>query len=223
MSAELSSTWSTQSKSGLQPAVLPQYSFVEQSENINASKTRRAVRSHAMKAVRRQQRQENIRTFRLRWPEERSSGKEPQLTWPEGQSSSFGEEQRRPELQEAETQKANVSGILSLNSSEFSINFDGYHPFAVDYQPGQMSGYKIPPFEGVEPPPSAETHVYPQYTTAEADEEIPWVGASARTLLGAGRVNPFQTFPGRADRSMSELIDHCMFPFASARLPSSQL
>lgn len=211
MSAEPSSAWSTQSKSGLEPIVLPQYSFVEQAENFHASKTRRAVRSHAMKAVRRQQRQENIKTFRLRWPEEHSSGKEPQLTWPEGQSSSFGEGQKWSELEEGGKQEANVSGIPSLDSSESIINFNGYDPFAVDFQPGQISGYTIPQLERAEPAHSAETDASSQYTTAEADEVIPRVDTNVGTLLGAGRVNPFQTFPGRTDRSMSELIDHCMF------------
>ncbi len=211
MSAKPSSAWSTESKSGLEPMVLAQYSFVEQAENINASKTRRAVRSHAMKAVRRQQRQETIKTFRSRWPEEHSSDKEPQLPWPEGKLSSFGEGQKRPDLEEGGTQEANVSGIPSLNPSESIISFDGYDPFAVNNQSGQISGYTTSPFKGTEPSHSAETHASSQYTTAEADEVIPRVDTNARTLLGAGRVNPFQTFPGRTDRSMFELIDHCMF------------
>jgi hypothetical protein len=36
------------------------------------------------------------------------------------------------------------------------------------------------------------------------------VKASPTTILGAGRVDPFQTFPIEATRDTHLLIDHCM-------------
>ena len=36
------------------------------------------------------------------------------------------------------------------------------------------------------------------------------VKASPMTMLGAGRVDPFQTFPIEATRDIHQLVDHCM-------------
>jgi len=37
------------------------------------------------------------------------------------------------------------------------------------------------------------------------------VKASPITILGAGRVDPFQTFPIEATRDIHQLVDHCMY------------
>lgn len=36
------------------------------------------------------------------------------------------------------------------------------------------------------------------------------VKASPMTILGAGRVDPFQTFPIEATRDIHQLVDHCI-------------
>ena len=190
---------------------LPRYSFVQQSENVNSSKARRAVRSHAMKAVRRQQRQESGKTFRLKWPEEHSSGKSLRSIRPHEQSSTL--EERRETLQlegriQTRSQEGNItSGTPLLQWSESVGNVDEYDPLQVD---PQISVH--PPSERATFFDALERQELSPYNTAKAGEEFMPSGIYARTLLGAGRIDPFQTLPIRPDRSLPELVDHCMFP-----------
>ena len=207
----------TLSNSGSGVKILSQFSFVRQSENVNASKTRRAVRSHAMKAVRRQQRQERTKTFRLKWPEEQSPAQGIQLTWPEEQSPGPGEQEKRPRLErrvQQETQMRNVSSNTPLLELFFgpARNVDDYDPSRKDSQPGQKASSIADLSERGGSLRPVWTHTTSRYFTEEADENTILAGTNAKSLLGAGRVNPFQTFPVRADRGMAQLADHCMFP-----------
>lgn len=194
---------------------MPQYSFVQQSENVNASKTRRAVRSHAMKAVRRQQRHENTTAFRLRWPKQSSSGNHLQLTGPEEQSSVIERRQKRSQsdrhVQEGPKGEDLVGSIPLLNFMEPTRSLDEYDPLQMDFQPAQVSDYTDPPSGATESLYSVERPASSYDANAEADEEVTPTGTKARDLLGAGRVDPFQMFPVRPDHGMSKLIDHCMF------------
>ena len=187
---------------------LSQYSFVQQSENVNASTTRRVVRSHAMKAVRRQQRQESAKNFRLKWPEEQSSTKTLQLTWRDDQLPSSGQLQiRQKHVQKVSPHEHVISSTPSLERSESANTSGEYEPF----ESGSRTTVN-PPSNQAKPSSSQEKDSSSQSTMADADEEIPPTSTNVQTLLGAGRINPFQTFPVRADRSMSQLIDHCTLP-----------
>lgn len=191
---------------------MPQYSFVLQSDNINASSTRRAVRSHAMKAVRRQQRQENAKAFSLKWPEEQPLGKKLQLTWPEEQSPEFEGPEKGAQLEKRVregTPGGHLFGRVPLQASLEPVgSLDDYNPLQMGFQPDQDSLYMDPHSEGAKSLYPSMRQAPSQCATAEDDEEIHPSSTSARTLLGAGRMDPFQTFPVRADVSMSELIDH---------------
>ena len=194
---------------------MPQYSFVQQSDNVNASKTRRAVRSHAMKAVRRQQRHENTRAFRLKWPEQSLSGEHLHLTGPEEQSSFIGRRQKRSQsdrhVREGPQGEGLVDSIPLLDFREPTRNLDEYDPLQMAFQPAQVSPYTDPPSGATKSLYSVERPASCSNAYAEADEEITPTGTKARDLLGAGRVDPFQTFPVRPDHGMSKLFDHCMF------------
>lgn len=194
---------------------MPQYSFVQQSDNVNASKTRRAVRSHAMKAVRRQQRHENTKAFRLKWPDQPSSGEQPQLTLPKEQSSSNERRQTSPQpdrhlQEETRGEDLVVGSIPLLDFLGPARAFDEYDPLQMDSQQAQVSDYMDPP-SGTDSVYSIERPASYYHANAEADEDVTPTNAQARDLLGAGRVDPFQTFPVRADHDMSKLTDHCMF------------
>ena len=204
---------------------MPQYSFVQQSENVNASKTRRAVRSHAMKAVRRQQRHDNTKAFRLKWPEQSSSGEQLQLTGPEEQSSVVGRRQKRSQsdrhVQGGPQGEDLVGSIPLLDFMEPTGSFDEYDPLEMSFQPAQVSDYSDPPSGATESLCSVERPASSYDAHAEVDEEVTPTGTKARDLLGAGRVDPFQTFPVRPDHGMSKLIDHCMFSsHGSDRFPT---
>ena len=216
MSVDQPSKWSTQSSSGSASVELPQYSFVQQSDNIGASKTRRAVRSHAMKAVRRQQRQEKVKTFQPVWPEEQSSNKEYQLAKPEIQLSELGERQSQSQHQrQSSTQEERAFGSLpSPESQEPTRNLEEYE-LPIYSPPGLPSTRVYPRSEWVEPLPFVGRSASSRTLSSKAEEEIFPNGMIIRELLGAGRVDPFQTFPVRADRSMSKLMDHCMLSTAN--------
>lgn len=211
MSARTSIQGSRQSSSDSASKTRQQYSFVDQSENINASKTRRAVRSHAMRAVRRQQRQESLRNFRLKWPDEYASSQDNQQTSQDEQLSGIEDRQNSPQLHgrklEGSQGRDSISGTNLLASPEPARRLDEDDPLRMDVD--QISNFLDPRSEGPE-------YLYPlgrndssQYTTMVADEEATRSGTNARTFLGAGRVDPFQTFPVQANRSISELVDHC--------------
>ena len=192
---------STRLSSDSGPVDLPRYHFVQQSENVNASRTRRALRSHAMRAVRRQQRQEGAKTIRFMWPEQHSSGKNGQLTWPDERSSGFDERQKMSQLEECIRKQPKEGGLISGTPvpewSKPTIILDEYDLLQIYPQSeGTASFYSLNRQE---------------FSSAEADEEVTTTNIHARTLLGAGRIDPFQTSPGRADQSLSELLDHCMF------------
>ena len=198
---------------------LSQYSFVQQSENVNASTTRRTVRSHAMKAVRRQQRQESAKNFRLKWPEEQSSTKIFQLTWPDKQLPSSRQLQiRQKHIEKVSPHEPVISSTASLERPE-SANTSGENEL---FQSGSGTTVNPPP-DQADPSDSQEKQSSSQNTIADADEEIPPTSTNIQTLLGAGRINPFQTFPVRADRNISQLIDHCTLPSPSILLTSTRL
>lgn len=194
---------------------MPQYSFVQQSENVNASKTRRAVRSHAMKAVRRQQRHENTKAFRLKWPEQPSSGEDLQLTGPKEQSSVIERPQKRSQsdlhVQEGTQGEDLVGSIPLLDFTEPTGSLDEYDPHQMNFKPDQVSGYTDPPSGSTGSLYSVEIPAFSHDANAAADEDFTPIGTKARDVLGAGRVDPFETFPVRPDHDMSKLIDHCMF------------
>ena len=202
MSTESSTVRSRESTSSSDLISLSQYSFVKQSENVNASRTRRAVRSHAMRAVRRQQRYDSAKTFRLRWPEEQASVKRFQLTWPDELSSDFIERQDGPQTFQQESQDR--VAINTTPPRERSKSTSRSRP------QNDSQIFTNRQSDGVESLGSLETKASPQYISTEAEMEATVTGISARTLLGAGRIDPFQTFPVQADRSLSELVDHCM-------------
>ena len=216
MSGETSSPWSTQSSSRPEIVTLPRFSFVQQSENVNASKTRRAVRSHAMKAVRRQQRQERVKTFRLKWPDEYSSTKVSQPTQSGELSSGSEERQERPQLEwrvpEGTEGNDLFNSNLSLESAQPDGSHDEYDPLHLNSELGRKSSSVESPYERPESLYSLRRPVSSRHAIAEPKQAIPPTGTIARTFLGEGRVDPFQTFPVYADLRMSELIDHCMSP-----------
>lgn len=88
---------------------------------------------------------------------------------------------------------------------------DEYDHQQTNIQPHQDFVYIDPRPDGTESSSSAMRPTSSQYVTAAIGEEIHPSGTNARALLGAGRVDPFQALPVHADRSISELIDHCMF------------
>ena len=153
MSAEPSPEWSAQSSSASEATVLPRFSFVQQSENVIASNTRRAVRSHAMKAVRRQQRQDNVKSFRLKWPEEQTASEDLQLTWPKELSLGFEHQQTRPNP-ESRIQRGTEEDVLDnhpiLDSLEPARIYDTYTSLQTDFQLGQVDTPMDRPSEGVE-------------------------------------------------------------------------
>ena len=204
MSTEPPVACSTRSNSDSGPVDLPRYHFVQQSENVNASRTRRAMRSHAMRAVRRQQRQEGAKTI-LQQP---SSGKNLQLTWPDERSSSFKKQQQMPQLEERIQEQSQEGGVISRfpipEWSEPAKCVDEYDLLQIHYR------CSIYPF--LEGPESFYSLEKLKSSSAEADEEVTTTNIHARTLLGAGKIDPFQTSPVRVNQSLSELLDHCMSP-----------
>ena len=214
MSVDQSSKLRVQSNSASME--LPQYSFVQQSDNIGASRTRRAVRSHAMKVVRRQQRQENVKTFQLTWPEEQSSNKQSQLAKPVIRFSKLAERQSQSQHQsQSSTGEERAMGSLpSSESQEPTRNLEEYG-LPTDSAPRQSSFRVHPRSNWVEHLPFVGRSASSRTLSPEAEEEILPNAKVIRKLLGAGRVDPFHSFPGRADRSMSELMDHCMLSTAN--------
>ena len=210
MLTEPSVAFCAQSNSDFGLEVLPQYSFIQQSDNVNASKTRRAVRSHAMRSVRRQRRQESANDFRLKWPDEQASGKNFQPTGREQQSSDSGEQPQRPEI-EGRIQKRRhdtefANGTALLEWSEPAGSNDDYDPL-----PLRSQSTTDPPSEPASSLQRLGRGSFSPYTTVETGEEVTPIGENARTLLGAGRLDPFQTLPITASGRNSELVDHCAY------------
>ena len=210
MLVDPSSNLSPQSSSGLASMELPQYSFVQQSDNVGASRTRRTVRSHAMKAVRRQQRQENVKTFQLTWPEQ-SFYKDSQLVNPEAQFPELAEQYSQSQHQrQNSTQEERVFGSHPSHNSQEPIKNLEEDELTTGYPPAVASTLVHRRPERVERLFITGRSAYSRTVSSEAEQEFSSDGKIIREFLGAGRVDPFQTFPVRADRSMSELMDHCM-------------
>lgn len=204
-----SSKLSPQSSLGSASMEPPQYSFIQQSDNVGASRTRRAVRSHAMKAVRRQQRQENVKTSQLTWPEKKSSSIESQLANLEVQYLDVAERRSQSQHQrQSPNQEERAFGSLPPHRFQESVQNREEDELNIDSSPRVASTRVHRRFEWVEDLPFVERLAYSRTLSSEAEEEKPSNGKIIREVLGAGRVDPFQTFPVRADRSMSELMDH---------------
>ena len=224
MFVDRSSKQSRQSSSDSASMELSQYSFVQQSDNVGASRTRRTVRSHAMKAVRRQQRQEDVKTFHLTWPEH-SSYQDSQLANPEIPFSELAEQHSQSQHQRQNpTQEERVFGSRSSHDSQEPIKNLEEDELTIDSSPKVASTRVHRRSERVESSPFIGRSAYSRTISSEAEQENSSNGRTIREFLGAGRVDPFQTFPVRADRSMSELMDHCMLlQITSRSVPSSCL
>ena len=202
-------TWGMPSTSGSGPTYLRHFSFVQQSENVNASKTRRAVRSHAMRAVRRQQRHDSARPTRLRWPRESSSSKSRQITKPDKKLADSAEQLKTPRLEE-QIQPLSKEGDANSDDPSWDLSnlFSGLNEHVSLQTEFQES--RVAPSEGLSSMYSSEGQDLQPYTATEVDKEIMPTFTHPRTLLGAGRLDPFQTSPIHINRRLAELIDHCV-------------
>ena len=218
MSVDQSSKFSLQSSSGSASTELRQYSFVQQSDNVGASSTRRTVRSHAMKAVRRRQRQENVKTFQVTWLEKQPSDKESQPANPEAHFSELAERHSQSQDQRrSPTQEERTFGRLPSHESQEPINNLEEYGLTTD-SPSRIPSTRVHRgSEWVEYLPSVGRSAYSRTISSKTEEENSSNGKIIRKFLGAGRVDPFQTLPVRADRSMSEVMDHCMLLHISSR------
>lgn len=61
------------------------------------------------------------------------------------------------------------------------------------------------------PPSKAYSKHYQSIEDGKETASQSLVKASPMTILGAGRVDPFQTFPIEASRDIHHLVDHCMY------------
>ena len=193
------------------PTSQQQYTFIQHSDNVNASSTRQAVRSHAMSAVRRLQPQEHPKPMQLKWPEECSASKTIGRTWPDGQSAGVDEQYENEEAIQIQRQESEivrgtphpaVSGLLS----------------GADWQNSRLMNFqtsKGPPSERARPLYFQETQDSQTYASARADEKTTPIFDSPQTILGAGRLDPFQTSSIHINRSLAEFVDHCVSPFLS--------
>ena len=193
------------------------YTFVQHSDNVNASSTRRAVRSHAMSAVRRLQRQESAKTIRLKWPEEFSAGRTTERSWPDGQSAGFGEQHEDEEPIQVQRQEGEaICGTPHPAVSEPLSSADGHNSLRIDFQSS-----KSPSSEGARSLQFLERQDLLSYATTEVDEKTTPTFDYPQTLLGAGRLDPFQTSSIHINRSLAELVDHCvLLSFFSYKPPN---
>ena len=203
---------STQSSLNPEPAILQQFVFVKQSDNVNSSKTRRAVRSHAMRAVRRQQRQENAKVIRVKWPGEHTTREQLQAMIHDEQ---VPEDEERQSISPPEgrtqsgSQEGDVFGGTPLPEWSESPTSVKNHSLSLT----KVHGSRNLHFEELKSPSSMRRQDPSPYTNVEADEEVAGNSVSARSFLGSGRVDPFQTFPIHSDRSVQQLADHCTPPW----------
>ena len=202
-------TCSTASTLNPEPTNFQQYSFVQHSDNVNASSTRRAIRSHAMRAVRRLQRQESAKSLHLKWARGYSPGETFQRTRSDEQSvSSNGRDEtlqlEEPILKQPQEGEA-ISGTPILDLSEPSSSLYGNK--ALLTHPQSSIG---PPFEEARWLDSPEILDPQSYTTMEVGEGSSPTLDHPQTPLGAGRLDPFQTSSIHINRSLAELIDHCV-------------
>ena len=210
MLREPSSVRTTQSILGSDPGALGRFSFIEEFENVTASEARRAVRSHAMRAVRRQQRQGSTNVIRLKWPGEHSSSKKLQSSQPQeqifevrGRYNSLQPEER---IERGSQEGDDIGATPSLEDSEPSRSLCKFDLHQLD-PPEQIT----PPSGRTESPGSQSKKGSLQSNTLGAVIEAVRTGAGVSTLLGSGRIDPFQTYSIRTDRRVQELVDHCTF------------
>ena len=192
---------------------MPQrYIFVQHSDNVNASSTRRTVRSHAMSAVRRLQRQKSAKSIPLKWPRESSAARTPECTSSDGQSAGFDERHETPQSEgRIQMQRQEIETVCGTPRPEFSEPLGN-----ADEQNSLLLGSQT--FIG--PPSEVARSLYfsgrqdPQpYAIMEVDQETVSTFDSPQTPLGAGRLDPFQTSSIHINRSLAELIDHCVLLF----------
>ena len=111
-----------------------------------------------------------------------------------------------PQLEERIQEQSQEGVVISATPipewSEPAKCVDEYHLLHIRYW---CSIY--PSSEGPESLYSLEEQ---ESSSAEADEDVTSTIIHARTLLGAGKIDPFQTSPVRANQSLSELLDHCI-------------
>ena len=220
MSVAPSVTCSTTSTLNPESTNLQQYSFVQHSDNVNASSTRRAVRSHAMRAVRRQQRQESTKPFHLKWLRGYSPSETFQRTRPDEQSAGSNKQYGTPQFEEPiliQPQEGEaVGGTPSLDLSEPLGSLDRN-----DSLPTHFQSSISPPSEGTRSLYSLERLDLQPYATIDEDEETTPTFDHPQTHLSAGRLDPFQTSSIHINRSLAELIDHCVLAsFHSYKAPT---
>ena len=215
MASSISST--APSSLNSDPTSQQRYTFIQHSDNVIASSTRQAVRSHAMSAVRRLHRQKNAKPMQLKWPEECPAGKTIGPTWPDGQSAGFDErsENEEPiEVQRRESEAMHNTPHPAV--SETLSSADGQKSCLMDF-----ASSKGPPSDRARPFCSSEMQDSQPYPSMGIDERITPIPDWPRTLLGAGRLDPFQTSSIHINRSLAELIDHCMLPCFHSRKAAS--
>ena len=188
---------------------MPQrYIFVQHSDNVNASSTRRAVRSHAMSAVRRLQRQKSAKSIQLKWPRENSAARTPGCTSPDGQSAAFDEQHETPQSEGLIRIQRQDSGTPNPDFSEPLSSADEHNSLLMASQtiigPPSEAARSLYFSEGQDPQP---------YANMEVDEQTMSALDHPQTPLGAGRLDPFQTSSIHINRSLAELIDHCVLLF----------
>ena len=221
MSIASSVTCSTTSSGFNQEPMNPRrYVFVQHSDNVNASSTRRAVRSHAMSAVRRLQRQENANPIRLKWPREYSVGRTTGRTTPDGQPAGFDDQfgtlQSTEPIQIQRQEVESIGDTPQVELSELLDSADGHNSSLMDFQNSigpqteRARSFYFSERQGPQP-----------YTTEEVEEKNTPTFTLPQTPLGAGRLDPFQTSSIHINRSLAQLIDHCVLPcFHSYKAPN---
>lgn len=188
----------------------PRYSFIQQSENVTASKTRRAVRSHAMRAVKRQQRRETARPIRLKWPDEPSHSERPRLTWLDGLSSEVGKLGKVAQIEEGvqeESQGESIIGDRSILEGSEPLECPNEHD-------AQVTGFQSllgHTYGATRPLYSQERQHSSLYANTDVAKGATPNLTHTWTPLGEGRVDPFQTSPLHIDQNLAKLIDHCEF------------
>lgn len=212
MSVESSISRTSPSASNPESTSQERYIFVQHSDNVNASSTRQAVRSHAMSAVRRLQRQRSAKPIQLKWPEEYSARRtigRAQRTWPDGQSAGFDEQYENEGSIQIQRQEGEiVPGTPHPEVLEPLSSADGQNSLLFDFQNSQGA-----PSEGPGPLYFSETQDSQSYASTRLYERTTPGFDSPQTLLGAGRLDPFQTSSIHINRSVAELVDHCVLPF----------
>ncbi|MCJ1459896.1 hypothetical protein MMC28_010275 [Mycoblastus sanguinarius] len=216
------------------------FMFVDQFENIPASRTRSGVRSHAMSEVRRQKRQKRAGSTGLTWLNQPSShnnnrpnnlstgqhGREP-LRAKEALIRGMSSEamgpvvhlNRRnasnyvPQPSQAPHLQDNMQNIVRYTNDRAekvfqtsceSNNDDPIHSKRTEDQDTKDAKhygdfYEIP-----------RRDLMHSFKRADDNQRSTITSTSPRSILGAGRINPFERFPVQADHSLYELVDHCM-------------